>query len=652
MCFFVTTETYSLENILDNLPVPAHAEPVEDSNDADDYPKRILPVGHEFYQKKFDLDEDTKLGLIRNALKSLGARAPQQAKKAELIERLNARWKGEDYEYADVQDRWTWNPNEMKIAPDAGEPRPRPPTSLSVPAGGVSRSFFKKVKGMKVEDAVYHIFGRILNDEIFELLRIAANQKLKFPSSATLSDNIDLEFNPPNPEELSDEEESEMFYNPVDNEVPEDANVKIDKKIGEAVTNTERWKKYLQYYIALHLADCLCPLPKMEDHWNEFDPLGIGMQSSVVRHIMSRTEFRSVRSLITLGRNSAAYKRLFTALNESFSEAWTPVGHCALDEMCCPFAGRGPVLYNPSKPHKFHIKLHCLSDSKHYIMRTFPHIVRGEKHSVSSLLKDCDSLLTTLGCKDTGIFADSWYGSIDSANLCMQLGRPFTFSLKSNAERLLAYFAKDLDSGYCRVAQNLLPKQHRRRANRMTLVTFKDQGKNGKERKAFHLISNMYGPRPSGEPGREMRPSVVMHYNAYMGSVDRVDQTILNYFESRSLKSWKLRLFHHVIHQCIQNARVIFENVYETTIPKRKFMEMLVPKLMGSKYTTFVQSCAPQPPLKYHSISGNHSLRVCTECGDGRTSYKCDCDMKPRHPVCAVQHVQVRPKKSSAKRSK
>jgi hypothetical protein len=186
----------------------------------------------------------------------------------------------------------------------------------------------------------------------------------------------------------------------------------------------------------------------------------------------------------------------------------------------------------------------------------------------------------------------------------------------------------------------------------MTLVTFKDQGKNGKERKAFHLISNMYGPRPSGEPGREMRPSVVMHYNAYMGSVDRVDQTILNYFESRSLKSWKLRLFHHVIHQCIQNARVIFENVYETTIPKRKFMEMLVPKLMGSKYTTFVQSCAPQPPLKYHSISGNHSLRVCTECGDGRTSYKCDCDMKPRHPVCAVQHVQVRPKKSSAKRSK
>jgi hypothetical protein len=108
------------------------------------------------------------------------------------------------------------------------------------------------------------------------------------------------------------------------------------------------------------------------------------------------------------------------ALNTTAKAAWNVARCLCLDERGFPSRHQlCPIrVYNPSKPHKFHICQQALVDSSGFIWHTW---VYDRIKKTGLKLWVCTMMLGSLPCRGFKIYFDRWYGSPNLSQVCSQV---------------------------------------------------------------------------------------------------------------------------------------------------------------------------------------------------------------------------------------
>ncbi|KAJ0180023.1 hypothetical protein K1T71_004614 [Dendrolimus kikuchii] len=235
------------------------------------------------------------------------------------------------------------------------------------------------------------------------------------------------------------------------------------------------------------------------------------------------------------------------------------IGECAtIDEMPVAFRGRSYlVVYMPSKPSKYGLKLMCLCNAKtNYFYNAYIYCGRGSDGETltdeeKKLLVPSQSVIRLtkpLHGSNHNITCDNRFTSIELIDALKKRGLTCVGTLKKNKRE---------------VPKEFLPSKTR--VVRSSLYGFTNQttllSHVLRKCKAVLLASSMH--HSEAVDGRTEKPEIIAYYNSTNGGVDEIDKKCSIYTCSRRTRRWPMVIFYRMLDISTVNARMFCTKLTE-----------------------------------------------------------------------------------------
>jgi len=203
-----------------------------------------------------------------------------------------------------------------------------------------------------------------------------------------------------------------------------------------------------------------------------------------------------------------------------------------------------------------------------------------------------------------------------------------------SGNRIMEYLTSGLEDGQARCLQSRT-RSESEITNGIVITGFRDK-RHKVKRKPIVIISNISPNEFSIQRGRN-KPNCVHFYANNMGNVDRVDQALLEVLSTRGFRSWKRKMIHYFFILAAQNAWRWSQSFTAIPVPFRHFMHRLAWGLIGeAKKQDIIAAIilARSVPIKICKIEHTGVKRICSQCRNSKTPYRCGCLEKHVHPGC------------------
>lgn len=390
-----------------------------------------------------------------------------------------------------------------------------------------------------------------------------------------------------------------------------------------------------------------------------------GTGREIFRCVMSRNRFLVLNYCLRFDDSESRPQRLqddkLAAISELFNEFvsncqknYTLGTYICIDEMLVPFRGRCKfIIYMPSKPAKYGLKLLMLVDAKTFYIYNI-YIYHG-KGSDSLTLTDEEKkfgiptqsvvrLCKGLEGSHRNLTADNWFSSIELMNILRDNGLTYLGTLKKNKREIPPEFQPSRERcvgtslyGFTKDA---------------TIVSYVP-----KPKKAVILISSMHHKKETDE--ETGKPAMIIDYNKTKGGVDEVDKKCSNYSSSRRTQRWPMAIFYRIIDMCGINLYVLYEDCENTKNTTRGIFlqslarSLVLPQMMCRVYNDRLprelrltlervigqKDMPPRLPSPPRDTTSN-SRKTCAICPSRmkrRTRFACYVCLKPLCLTCCHQ---------------
>lgn len=277
--------------------------------------------------------------------------------------------------------------------------------------------------------------------------------------------------------------------------------------------------------------------------------------------------------------------------NETFKAAYSPDRDIAYDEATCGFKGRIHFRqYNPSKPHKYHIKIYSCNESKSGYCLGFD-VYTGEHHhlkhknvatkfrNASLITKQVLSHLNEIGILDKGhrLYIDNWYSSVQLMRELYNRKTPATGTLRKNRgtgapTALLVSKQNKQHEQKLEVGGKLARWNVTDDCYLMCMKYF------AKKKKICYFLSAVNGDamiefdkKDWVTKKKKKKPLVAHEYTMNMGGTDRAGQILQNYKFLRPARSWAKTLWLYLFHSLLVNSFLLHKKFKDPKMRHRAF---------------------------------------------------------------------------------
>lgn len=232
------------------------------------------------------------------------------------------------------------------------------------------------------------------------------------------------------------------------------------------------------------------------------------------------------------------------------------VSECAtVDEMLVAFRGRSYlIIYMPSKPSKYGLKLMCLCDAENgYFYNGYVYSGRGsdgeslseEEKKLMVPTQSVIRLTKPLHGSNRNVTCDNWFTSIELIDCLKKRGLTCVGTVRKNKKEIPCQF---------------LPSKQREEGS--TLYGFTSQitliSHVPKKTKAVILASSMH--HSEGTDERTGKPEIIAYYNSTKGGVDDMDKKCAIYTSSRRTRRWPMAIFYRLLDISTVNTYILYQS--------------------------------------------------------------------------------------------
>lgn len=351
----------------------------------------------------------------------------------------------------------------------------------------------------------------------------------------------------------------------------------------------------------------------------------------------------------------AAVSDLFNAFINNSRQNYTLSADVCIDEMLVAFRGRcGFVIYMPSKPNKYGLKILGLVDARtFYIYNAYVYTGRGSDGATLTDAEKKFSIPTqsvirlTKGIEGSNrnVTADNWFSSIELIQRLKASGLTYLGTLKKNKREIPPEFQASKE----RVVGSVLYGFTRD----YTILSYVP-----KPKKAVLVVSSMHHKKETDDVTG--KPAMIIDYNKNKGGVDEVDKKCSNYSCSRRTRRWPMVLFYRLMDMSGVNAYVLYNKcnnvkkltrgcfllslarelvlpemklrVYNDRIPRE--LRCSIERVIGPK-----DMPSPPPARAYaqEQLGIRKTCAICPSRLKRRTKYSCCLCNKPMCLTCCLQ---------------
>ncbi|XP_046387290.1 uncharacterized protein LOC124161088 [Ischnura elegans] len=297
---------------------------------------------------------------------------------------------------------------------------------------------------------------------------------------------------------------------------------------------------------------------------------------------MSRDRFQEILRFLRFDIKSTRPSRLATDKFALISEVWSnfiensqacyiPGPYVTIDEQLFPTKARCPFLqFMSSKPDKYGQKFWLAVDKdKKYIINAFPYLGKDDSRPNDMRLGDhvVLQLISPYLGKGRNITCDSFFTSLYLAETL----RSKNTSVVGTINRSRREIPSEIKTCRMQLHETRVLKK-----DNVTLTVYQ-----GKKNKNVLIVSTMH-PNVTVNLGSKHKPETVLFYNENKYGVDIVDQMARLYSVKPAARRWPLHTFSNILDLAGINAWILFREVNNCKISRRKFLLTLVEELTAA----------------------------------------------------------------------
>jgi len=244
----------------------------------------------------------------------------------------------------------------------------------------------------------------------------------------------------------------------------------------------------------------------------------------------------------------AAFREVIEHFAESCRSAYAPGPNVTVDEHLCTFRGRcGFIVYMPSKPGKYGIKIWMCCDSDNFYCSNLqvycgkvgnaPERGQGERVTLD--------LTSHLFGSGRNVTTDNFFTSVSLSQKLLQKSLTLVGTVRK---------------GRAGFPQELFSAAHREEKSSLFMFTPDTLAVSyiPKRGKTVTLMSTMHLDKAVADEEAKYKPEVVLYYNKTKSGVDVLDKLVREYSCKRATKRWPMALFMDCIDIAAYNALVIW----------------------------------------------------------------------------------------------
>lgn len=250
---------------------------------------------------------------------------------------------------------------------------------------------------------------------------------------------------------------------------------------------------------------------------------------------------------------AAAISEIFDTVIANSQTLYSPSEHVTIDEMLVPFRGRCSFrVYMPNKPHKYGLKVMCLTDAKtSYLYNAYIYVGKNsdgiglqpseQNYSIptQSVIRLCKPIEKT----NRNVTADNWFSSMEVTDVLENVGLTYVGTLKKDKKEIPTEFLADKNR---RVNSARFGFSKNR-----TLVSFVP-----KQNRAVVLVSSMHkGIEVSEEKNK---PEIICFYNKTKCGVDILDMKCAVYTTNKRTRRWPMAIFYRLLSVASINCCILY----------------------------------------------------------------------------------------------
>lgn len=387
-------------------------------------------------------------------------------------------------------------------------------------------------------------------------------------------------------------------------------NERLDS-ISAALTDLEEMSLFLwlRYYMGI------VDMPRLKMYWEKDGMFG----KKFVRRKISRDRFLEIQRSLSFDLDTLEQLILM-----SCSTHWSPAQRVDLDEAIAPFRGRYRWRVRIiGKPKTTGLKYFTLTDEQHFIYAFRRYA--GQRMSVTETVVE---FLEKLPHSGHILYADKWFGGLDTATAALSRGHRFTMSCKKTRPTQL----------WTRLHAQLRGSDLAAEATddpRVFGMAWVDRAK--AQPKTVNLLSSRYtleeGTRMIAvEDEDEQLPSLVADYRTGKSFGDVANASIAEYSFHHRQRKWPHAGLTFLLHTAMHNSWVIYKNhtgsIVELLDYERSCLRYKLPCPGDGR-----------PKYPFHLIARAEKERLCSHCyynqqRRSNTPYICETCSVPLHPDC------------------
>lgn len=335
---------------------------------------------------------------------------------------------------------------------------------------------------------------------------------------------------------------------------------------------------------------------------------------------------------------AAAVSQIFYKVINNSQKLYCMSEHVTIDEMLVPFRGRcGFRVYMPKKPHKYGIKIMCLTDAKTSFLYN-AYIYTGKdsdgiglspkEQQLSKPTQSVVRLCKPIQNSNRNVTGDNWFSSMELTEELEKMKLTYVGTMRKDKKVIPNEFLAD---------RNRTPGSVRFGFNgNRTLVSFVPQ-----KNRAVALISTMHHDKSIDED--KNKPEIISFYNSTKCGVDILDMKCAVYASNRRTRRWPVAIFYrllsiasvnsHILHLCYKGTpdKTRFDFTKELGLDlvephlRRRLLIPNLPRNIRDSIKKLLKDDQPQQPEQVISDK-MEKRKTCAKCPsfkERKTQYKC-----------------------------
>lgn len=310
--------------------------------------------------------------------------------------------------------------------------------------------------------------------------------------------------------------------------------------------------------------------------WDDFNGRPVFRATMPLRKFQLITEclrFDDKEERNIRGRNKLApIQNVFEALVHRFQVLYKPGKCVTVDEQLLPFRGRCKfIIYMPSKPGKYGIKIWMLCDSETFYVYNMQ-IYTGRDRNCGPEVNQGERVVLDLteGLDGRNVTCENFFTSYSLATKLKSRKMTLVGTIRKNRNELPPIL---VDMKRKPVYHSEFVFEPKLRATLVSYVPKKNR---------FVTLLSTYHTKKEVDADDPKKPHIIHFYNHTKGAVDTVDEMVGSYRSKRKVRRWPVAVFNNMLDIAACNALVIFLSLNPTwNFSKKNYRRRIFLKEVG-----------------------------------------------------------------------